>query len=140
LILHFVISKIMIRIVVLEDSERSPLLGWRQKRAKSKAPKETNPYLFALPPAKSYQPSSFPQLFHILSTILSFSDRLSSGPSRSSISSKNPSRSRDRAGSDVKPYSRRCARERTNSPVVKAGILSGCTVSELRWRCNDDLG
>src|SRR6267154_876455 len=87
---------------------------------------ETNLYLFVLPPVRSYQPSSFPQLFHILSIILSFSERLNPGSSRSSISSKNPSRSRDRVGSDVKAYSRRCARDRTNSPVVKGVMVSEC--------------
>src|SRR5882757_6698519 len=117
------------------------MLGLNQRRKPTSIPidKEGMTVFLGLPsgdydllPAKSYQLNSLPQLFHILSIILSFSDRPNCGSSRPSISSKNPSRSRDRAGSDVNAYSRRCAKDRTKSPVVKGGISSGCTVSELR--------
>lgn len=76
-------------------------------------------------PATSYHPSVHPQLLHILSNTLSFSHRPKLGSSRSCTSSRNPSRRRDRAGSDVRAYCRRCINDNTSSPVVSGGIAFG---------------
>jgi hypothetical protein len=111
-------------IICLKGNISEPI-AHRQKRNKFKDQLPCHP----LPPSAPTlpHPSTSPQHLHIRSTTLIFSARPKSGFSRSPTSSRNPSRSRDRAGRHVSAYLRRCVTESKSRPVVSGG---------MRWVAN----
>lgn len=80
-------------------------------------------HALAPPSANLPQPRTSPQHLHILSTTLIFSVRPKSGSSKSTTSSRKPSRILDPAGRQVSAYVRSRATERSSRPDVSGEMV-----------------